>query len=187
MTDLDDTVVAASRPVTATAPFEDLDDTVVGSGNAGPRERAALVDPPPAPKLPETLHYRFRIGEHSEAIALDVPAYLGRRPASPRIQTGVVPRLVVVPSPQQEVSSTHLEVRQLGASVIVTDLKSTNGSVVVVPGSAPRKLRQGESVVVSPGTLVDIGDGNIVEILPMQRLVPRAALPPQVPEVEGQS
>lgn len=184
MTDLDDTVVAPARSAPRPVVSEDLDDTVVGVNRP---QLPALVEPPRAPELPTTLHYRFRVGEHSEPIPLDVPAYLGRRPTSPRIRTGVVPRLVFVPSPQQEVSSTHLEVRQLGASVIVTDLKSTNGSVVVVPGSAPRKLRQGESVVVSPGTLVDIGDGNIVEILPMQRLIPRAALPPQVPEAEGQS
>jgi hypothetical protein len=52
----------------------------------------------------------------------------------------------------------------------VTDLKSTNGSIVMVPGAVPRKLRQGESVVVSPGTLVDIGDDNVLQILPMRHL-----------------
>jgi pSer/pThr/pTyr-binding forkhead associated (FHA) protein len=103
-------------------------------------------------------------------VQLDVPAYIGRRPSSPRIQSGVLPRLLSVPSAHNEVSSTHLELRQIGSTVVVTDMKSTNGSLVIVPGGAPRKLRQGESVVVSPGTLVDIGDGNIIEILPMQRL-----------------
>ena len=58
--------------------------------------------------------------------------------------------------------------RQLGSSVVVTDTRSTNGSVVALPGSVPRRLRQGESVVVVPGTMVDIGDGNVVHILPMQ-------------------
>ncbi|MHB1171955.1 MAG: FHA domain-containing protein, partial [Lacisediminihabitans sp.] len=79
---------------------------------------------------------------------------------------------VRVPSPLREVSGTHVEVRQEGASVIVTDLRSTNGTVVSIPGAAPLKLRQGESVVVVPGTLVDIGDGNILEILPIPRFVP---------------
>jgi hypothetical protein len=114
--------------------------------------------------------YRFRVSEKAESIELDVPAYIGRRPSTPRIQSGSVPRLVSVPSPQHEVSSTHLELRQLGTSIVVTDMRSTNGSLVITPGSAPRKLRQGESVVVSPGTLVDIGDGNIIEILPVRRL-----------------
>ena len=111
--------------------------------------------------------YGFRLGDGPEVFALDVPAYVGRRPTAPRIPARTGPRLVRVASPHQEVSATHLEVRQLGASVIVTDLRTTNGSVVMLPGSVPRKLRQGESVVVSPGTLVDIGDDNIVHIVPV--------------------
>jgi hypothetical protein len=56
--------------------------------------------------------------------------------------------------------------------VIVTDLKSTNGTIVAIPGFSAQKLRQGESVVVSAGTVVDIGDGNLVEILPVERIAP---------------
>jgi hypothetical protein len=110
--------------------------------------------------------YRFRIGR--TVVWLDAVSYVGRRPSSPRIIYGQMPRLVRVPSPRQEVSSTHLEVRQLGASVVLTDMRSTNGSIVFPPGGNPRKLRQGESVVASPGTLVDIGDGNVIEILPLE-------------------
>ncbi|HEY5319569.1 MAG TPA: FHA domain-containing protein [Galbitalea sp.] len=113
------------------------------------------------------LYYSYRIGH--TVVWLDVESYVGRRPSSPRILSGRMPRLVRVPSPAQEVSSTHIEVRQLGASVVVTDLKSTNGSVIIAPGSLLRKLRQGESVVVIPGTLIDIGDGNVLEILPLGR------------------
>lgn len=115
-------------------------------------------------------HYSFRVGEYAEPVMLDRPARVGRDPRLSRIPTGAEPRLVPVSSPGHEVSGTHVELRQVGTSVIVTDLRSTNGSVVKQPGSVPRKLRQGESVVVSPGALVDIGDGNILQILPMQRL-----------------
>ncbi len=110
--------------------------------------------------------YRFRIGK--TVVWLDAVSYVGRRPSSPRIIYGQMPRLVRVPSPKQEVSSTHVELRQLGASVVLTDMKSTNGSVVFPPGGEPRKLRQGESIVATPGTLVDIGDGNVIEILPQE-------------------
>ena len=110
--------------------------------------------------------YRFRIGK--TVVWLDAVSYVGRRPSSPRIIYGQMPRLVRVPSPKQEVSSTHVELRQLGASVVLTDMKSTNGSVVFPPGGEARKLRQGESIVATPGTLVDIGDGNVIEILPQQ-------------------
>jgi hypothetical protein len=112
------------------------------------------------------MFYRFRIGR--TVVWLDAVSYVGRRPSSPRIIYGQMPRLVRVPSPRQEVSSTHVELRQLGASVVLTDMRSTNGSIVFPPGGEPRKLRQGESVVATPGTLVDIGDGNVIEILPQQ-------------------
>jgi hypothetical protein len=132
------------------------------------------VGPPTQPWVPhqpyETSaapqYFRFRIGK--TVVWLDAVCYVGRRPSSPRIIYGQMPRLVRVSSPGQEVSSTHVEVRQLGSSVVLTDMRSTNGSTVFPPGGSPRKLRQGESVVVTPGTLVDIGDGNVMEILPLE-------------------
>ncbi|MEO7123745.1 MAG: FHA domain-containing protein [Lacisediminihabitans sp.] len=113
--------------------------------------------------------YGFRVGDRAP-ISLDVPVLIGRKPAAPRIPGNVLPRLVRVSSPLSEVSGTHLELRQEGSSVIVTDLRSTNGTIVRMPGFRPVKLRQGESLVVRPGTLVDIGDGNVFEILPPPRL-----------------
>lgn len=113
--------------------------------------------------------YGFRMGDRAP-ISLDVPALVGRKPTAPRIPGKIFPRLVRVSSPLSEVSGTHVELRQEGTSVIVTDLRSTNGTVVRMPGSRPVKLRQGDSLVVRPGTLVDIGDGNVLEILPPPRL-----------------
>lgn len=193
MDDPEDTVIAPARLVVppsgpAIVGRPDTDDTVIPlpAPVATPASRIAHL---PAPPVEEPLvvtsstpivmsYYRFRVDARSEPIALDTPCYVGRNPSAPRVSTGTVPRLVSVPSPRKEVSATHLEVRQLGASVIVTDLRSTNGSVVLLPGSAPRKLRQGESVVVSPGTLVDIGDDNILQILPAQRPAPPAGRQP---------
>ena len=48
---------------------------------------------------------------------------------------------------------------------MLTDLESTNGTVVRQPGSGVRRLESGESLAVVPGTLIDIGDGNVIEIL----------------------
>ena len=133
---------------------------------APPRPPAPTPPAAPSPPAASETCYRFRINSH-EAIALDAPALIGRKPSVPRVFSGPIPRLVRVPSPLREVSSTHLELRQHGASVVATDLRSTNGTLVTIPGSATLKLRQGESVVVTAGTVVDIGDGNIVEILPL--------------------
>jgi pSer/pThr/pTyr-binding forkhead associated (FHA) protein len=109
--------------------------------------------------------YAFRVGA-GEVYPLERPAYLGRKPSAPRIVAGPAPRLVPVGSPLQEVSSTHLEIRQQGTTVVVTDLRSTNGTTISAPGADRLTLRQGQSVVVAPGTRIDIGDGNVVEILP---------------------
>jgi hypothetical protein len=100
-----------------------------------------------------------------DRIPLDAPAIVGRRPRPPRVVRGVAPRLVPVPSPLGEISGTHLGLRQDGAVVVVTDLDSTNGTVVLAPGAERLALRPGESLVVVPGTRIDIGDGVVLEIL----------------------
>jgi hypothetical protein len=171
----DDTVVRRPPPSIVDPGILD-DDTII-------RQREPFADIPaeafrqlvPAPPslvepASENFH-RFRVNAH-EPLSLDKPALVGRKPVVPRISTGNPPRLVRVPSPLHEVSSTHVELRQHGNSVVVTDLKSTNGTLVTIPGATTLKLRQGESVVVSSGTLVDIGDGNVVEILPVSRILP---------------
>jgi pSer/pThr/pTyr-binding forkhead associated (FHA) protein len=165
----EDTLVRRAAPSIAD-PGIPHDDTIVREAPPIVSPPTAMTSPPRAESASSSFH-SFRVNTH-EPISLNIPALLGRRPVVPRISTGRPPRLVRVPSPLHEVSSTHLELRQHGNSVVVTDLKSTNGTLVTIPGASPLKLRQGESVVVSSGTVVDIGDGNIVEILPIQRLRP---------------
>ena len=123
--------------------------------------------PPVAVTPPEPQFYGFRIGS-SQIVLLDAIAYIGRKPSMPRVVRDGIPRLVRVQSPTQEVSSTHLELRQVGSTVVAHDLNSTNGTRLGVPGHAVRTLRPGESVVVTIGTLIDIGDRNVIEILPLQ-------------------
>ena len=164
----------AKQPVSAEAPALVQPDALVepprghsGSPEDGmPRREGRPIDPAPL-AVP---CYRILVNRH-EPIPLDTPALIGRNPVPPRITIGGAPRLVRVPSPGREVSGTHVEMRQQGASVVVTDLRSTNGTLVWLPGTSSQKLRQGESLVVSAGTVVDIGDGNTVEILPIARLV----------------
>ena len=193
--DFGDTVVGVPRSPLAEPGLPDADTIILNRPAPVPRPRTPATTttpaPAPAPSAGEATpaRYRIRIG-NQEPIVLDAPVFIGRRPSStrssggrwrplarsarpvpPRIPSGAPPRLVRVPSPRSEVSGTHIEVVQQGSSVIVTDLKSTNATVVLVPGAVPLRLRQGESVVVTPGTVVDIGDGNRIEILPTQRLI----------------
>lgn len=114
-----------------------------------------------------------RVGVGTSILSLEAPLVIGRRPTAPRVVTGASPRLTAVPSPRAEVSATHVEIRQEGSAVVVTDLRSTNGTRVTIPGRQPVSLRQGESIVVLAGTIVDIGDGNRLEILPLSRITPQ--------------
>ncbi len=92
---------------------------------------------------------------------------VGRAPEA-REATGEA-RLVRVPSPQQEISSTHLEIRPgSGAdhgSAVVTDLGSTNGTLLLQPGLPPEDLRAGVAVALLPGAVVDLGDGLTIEVV----------------------
>jgi hypothetical protein len=49
--------------------------------------------------------------------------------------------------------------------MVASDTKSTNGSVLRMPGAEPRTLIGGESAVVTPGTVIELGDGNLIELL----------------------
>ncbi|HEU4807007.1 MAG TPA: FHA domain-containing protein [Homoserinimonas sp.] len=166
--DLDDTVIRPLRPLELAYP--DDSDTVVRARRPVPESAGELPAHSDDP-TPDAANYGFVVNSH-QPIGLDRPAYLGRKPSPPRIASGSRPRLVRVPSPLGEVSSTHLELRQEGTMVIATDLKSTNGTQVRLPGSAPIRLRQGESIVVTPGSLIEIGDGNVIEILSLRRAYP---------------
>ena len=125
-------------------------------GAVSPAAGGAEVAPPP-----QRFAVRVVPGDIME---LDVPIVIGRRPALQRVESGVTPRLVAVQSPEQEVSSTHVRIEQSGDAVVVTDLRSTNGTRVHRPGGTADRLRPGESTVVLAGTVVEIGDGNIIEI-----------------------
>jgi hypothetical protein len=118
------------------------------------------TEPVVLPPAPATFAVRLPSGDTAP---LDAPVLVGRRPVPQRVADGAAPRLVTVASPTAEVSSTHVRIEQSGDAVVVTDLRSTNGTVVTGPAGA-RRLRPGESVVVLAGARVDIGDGNIIEI-----------------------
>ncbi|MEO5919564.1 MAG: FHA domain-containing protein [Pseudolysinimonas sp.] len=142
---------------------------------AVPADTEPAADPvsithPPAPRRP----YRLKMTD-GVVVSLDLTVYLGRRPSVPRIASDRRVRLVAVPSADKQVSATHLELRQSGDAVVATDMRSTNGSTVTVPGSKPRTLLRGESAVVTPGTLIDLGDGNVLELLSPERLTAESA------------
>ncbi len=172
--DAEDTILGPAmigiEPPPLVEPGEAEADTIIVTRANSGRRRATGPVLEPATDL-EPARFALRIGTHPP-IPLEVPAYIGRRPSTPRITGNRMPRLVMVPSPLREVSSTHVEVRQEGTAVVVTDLGSTNGTIVTNEGFPPRGLRQGESIVVGPGSMVDIGDGIRVVVVEMSADIP---------------
>jgi FHA domain len=102
-----------------------------------------------------------------ETVHVDRAVLVGRAPEAGQIAADQ-PRLVTVPSPQQEISSTHLEIRPGSGTdhgtAVVTDLGSTNGTVLVQPGLTPEDLQPGVAVQVLPGAVLDLGDGVTIQV-----------------------
>ncbi|MFT4123749.1 MAG: hypothetical protein QM635_07955 [Microbacteriaceae bacterium] len=159
MDGIDDTELRGGATSPAELPFE---GTII---RAGP---PAVEDGPDS--APPFQLFGFRLSGAPAVIVLDRPAIVGRRPSGAGRQPDIPARLVRVSSPRRLVSAAHLELHQLVAAVRVTDLHSTNGSVLVLPGEPARPLTPGEPVDVGAGALVDIGDGNVVEILSLDEV-----------------
>ncbi|MGW9631584.1 FHA domain-containing protein [Agromyces sp. NPDC055520] len=172
---------AVGQPAVAGAPGVAIGEDVAAHVAARPEpwpdadtvlavpERAGRTAPPPvAPARPPTTNGpRFRVGSGSP-LTVTAPVLIGRRPLRPRVAApGLQPELLTVSSPESIVSGTHLELRVVGSRLVATDLHSTNGTMVR-SDSGDRRLRSGESVVVLPGTILDLGDDTIIEILSAQ-------------------
>lgn len=108
---------------------------------------------------------RFRLRHiNGTKYELTKPLIMGRLPAAPlRSDRGVT--LVVLASPDGVVSSTHARVEVLGDVVVVTDLRSTNGTRVINPGQPTVLLAPGDSMSLGVGAIIDLGDGNRLEVL----------------------
>ncbi|MFE6237291.1 FHA domain-containing protein [Cellulosimicrobium sp. NPDC057862] len=94
-----------------------------------------------------------------QTVELDRPVVVGRRPRTPRSQAADLPRLVTVPSPQQDISRSHLEITLEGWHVLVSDMATTNGTTLLRAGQPPRRLHPSEPVLVVDGDVADLGDG----------------------------
>lgn len=139
------------------APVERLGDH---DGHTVVRAQPAVVAPAPRPEPARTT--ARAVVSTGEEIPLDRPVVLGRKPRVSRVGSGAVPRLVAVPSPEQDISRSHLEIRPEGASVLVVDLGSTNGTTLLRPGQLPVRLHPNEAVLVVEGDTVDLGEGVTV-------------------------
>ena len=113
--------------------------------------------PDVAVQVPRPRLGRLRLST-GELIDLDESLVIGRQPSVSRVQGGVMPRLVQVPSPGGDISRSHVEVRLEGWHVMLCDLKATNGTVLVREGQPPRRLAQNEMAIVLDGDIAELGD-----------------------------
>jgi hypothetical protein len=95
---------------------------------------------------------------------LDGTVVVGRAPSATRVSAGNIPRLVTMTTPNQDISRTHAQISVEGGTVVVTDLHSSNGTFVVLPGRSPQKLRAGEPTPVVVDTVIDLGDGATLTV-----------------------
>jgi hypothetical protein len=103
-----------------------------------------------------------------QTIVVDRAVLIGRAPEARRFTSTEQPTLVTVPSRLHEISSTHVEVRPgTGAdhgTAVVTDMGSTNGTVLVQPGLGPEDLKPGIAVQLIPGAIINLGDGVTIQV-----------------------
>lgn len=91
-------------------------------------------------------------------VELERPVIIGRRPKSTRTSGSELPTLVAVDSPEQDISRSHVEIRAEGEHVLVTDLDTTNGTLLLRGGQDPVRLHPGEPTMVVTGDILDLGD-----------------------------
>lgn len=131
------------------------------------RQHPGLPGDPPPPSHVATAVAKL-IFSSGEVVDVDRPVIVGRAPEARQFTVTEQPHLVTVPSPNQEISSTHLEIRPgSGAdsgTATVTDLGSTNGSVLVQPGLDPEDLQPGIAVSLLPGAIIDLGDSVTIQV-----------------------
>lgn len=131
-------------------------------GHVNPPERNLCIQCGGRVDGPETQITRPVLGHmkisDGSTIELLKPLIIGRYPSAAK-SSGEDARLVTVRSPNHDISRSHLEVRLEGWKVLVTDLGTVNGSVLVRESKAPQQLAPHEPIPVISGDLVDLGDG----------------------------
>ena len=111
------------------------------------------------------VRWAVRVRGTTAVVPLDAPVVVGRRPSAQRVPEHPPPRRVVIPADRRDVSGRHARLEQLGDTLVVSDLGSSNGIVVHWSSGSRSRLRPGESVALLPDAVVVLGDGVELEFL----------------------
>jgi hypothetical protein len=165
---------APAGPTSETSPADSLQDSAIlavlcRQGHANPPSSMScrVCGSPLGSRTPQfvpgPVMAVLRASDGSTA-ELDRPVLIGRAPSADPSDSRVS-RLMSVPSPNHDISRTHVEVVAEDWQIVVTDLNSTNGTVLVRPGAVDRQqLSPGEPVTVRLGSVIELGDGVSVLI-----------------------
>lgn len=144
-----------------------------GHSNAPSAETCRLCDSPIQPGMPRWASVPVLASLTSpgvEPVDLDRTVLIGRAPSADR-SAAESPRLMTVQSPSHDISRTHVQVTPENWQILVTDLQSTNGTVLTGPGltdpgSRPssQRLSPGQPVSVPVGSRIELGDGVSVAV-----------------------
>ncbi|MGO4299846.1 FHA domain-containing protein [Leifsonia sp. RAF41] len=138
----------------------DHDGLTVMSGDL-PRRLPAT--PEATPSAPERQEFAVLLSDGRRE-PLSVPIVVGRAPSVTAVPSLRGARPVTLTSAEDDISRSHVAVVVEGDSVVVTDLHSRNGTLVVLPGTSPQKLRSGEPTTVVLGTVIDLGSGATLTV-----------------------
>lgn len=151
-------------PAPATEQLGDHDGhTIAAAGLAALRRQMASSETPTAIQPVMARGARLEIST-GMVVELDRDVVIGRRPEVDRVELGRVPTVVTVPSPRQDVSRTHVRIGWTGRQVMVTDLHSMNGTVLIGADGVSRPLVGGVSESMVDGDALDLGDGIVVTL-----------------------
>lgn len=125
---------------------------------------AQVAGPGPAPSSEEADRTVARgsgaarlLLDTGQQVVLGGTVLLGRDPVAVPPWTGAV----LVPVPDYSVSKTHVALRLEGTRVLVHDLGSTNGTVVVSPGGSATVAVPGDVLEAPAGSSVRFGDRSL--------------------------
>lgn len=125
---------------------------------------AQVAGPGPAPSSEEADRTVARgsgaarlLLDTGQQVVLGGTVLLGRDPVAVPPWTGAV----LVPVPDYSVSKTHVALRLEGTRVLVHDLGSTNGTVVVSPGGSATVAVPGDVLEAPAGSTVRFGDRSL--------------------------
>jgi len=116
---------------------------------------------PNLPTLKPVLAGVLQLSSGGEVL-LDRGAIIGRKPSVGNFTAATKPHLVTVPSPQQDISRSHVEVRCEGATVFAVDLGTTNGTRLLRAGQAAARLTTEDPTILVHGDVLDLGDEVLV-------------------------